>query len=88
MTCTIEINAAENVNCYSTSTCSGFLVNPDNPERINKDEIRSYAPVDLIPDYVIEFRMKDGTVIVWVFPTSAQRDVVLANIDNLMGTVV
>ena len=83
MTCTIE--NAENVFCGS-SCDSGFLKNADNTARINKCEIQSYQAVDVLPDYTIEFTMKNGMIIIWTFTTSTARDEALANVDAEMNT--
>ncbi len=85
MCCNITIQSAENVFCGS-SCDSGFLKNEDNAIRINKSEIQSYQPIDVIPDYIIEFTMKNGMTIVWTFTTSTARDTALANVDAEMNT--
>lgn len=85
MCCNIEIQNAENVNCGS-SCDSGFLKNEDNEVRINKSEIQSYQPMDPLPDYVIEFMMKNGMIIIWTFSTPTARDTALANVDAEMNT--
>lgn len=84
MACALEIQNVENVICGS-SCDSGFLKNADNPVRINKCEIQSYQPMDPLPDYIIEFMMKNGMIIVWTFTTSTARDEALAKVDAEMN---
>jgi hypothetical protein len=83
MCCTIQ----EATNVYCGSSCdSGFLKNEENLIRIAKSEIQSYQPNDIIPDYSIEFMMKNGMVIIWTFTTMTARDTALANVDAEMNT--
>lgn len=86
MCCTIQ--NASNVYCCSSGETI-FLTNPNNEERICKSEIQSYLPVDIIGppvEYNIEFRMKNGLIIIWKFATAIERDDALANIDNEMNS--
>jgi len=85
MTCALEIQNVENVICGTSCEC-GFLKNEDNPMRINKCEVQTYQPMDPLSDYVIEFTMKNGMMIVWTFTTATARDAALANIDAEMNT--
>ncbi len=69
-----------------SSVSSAFLKNEDNPVRVNKSEVQSYQPVDILPDYGIEFVMKNGMIIVWSFTTASARDTALDNVDAEMNT--
>lgn len=82
MSCVIEHADVVNCGCGCEPT---VLVNPDNDARINKAYIQSYRKIDAIPNYDIEFIMRDGMIQVWTFTTMAARDAALANIDTEMN---
>ncbi len=88
MSCTIE--NADLVNCCcDTDDCCGTLINELNPpNRIPKHQIVTYAPVDVTPNYDIDFIMSTGINILWTFTDTATRDAVLANVDVAMKVAV
>jgi hypothetical protein len=83
MCCTIQ--EATNVYC-GTCSDSGFLKNEDNTQRIAKSSIQSYQPIDTLPNYIIEFVLQNGMVVIWTFLTMTARDTALANVDAEMNT--
>jgi hypothetical protein len=72
---------------------SGVIRNdqPQNPQEIVISSIDWYQAMDPLPNYVIEFWLKDSppvNPIVWSFNTAAERDATLDKIRLIMGTVV
>jgi hypothetical protein len=91
MSCPITITGDANINCNDVLACyCGFLRNDQNKERVSKCDISSYYAEDVTSDpegdFHIVFKMKNGNIIVWKFFTAAERDTVLANIDNVLTT--
>jgi hypothetical protein len=85
MSCVIE--NATNVYCSCAEEVC-FLINPSNTQRINKSEIQSYEPIDVLPNYEIHFMMKNGMIVVWTFIDFMSRDAALANVDAEMNTQI
>ncbi len=77
-----DIANAEIVNCgCGSSDCCCALTSAGQAGRPMKSQIVAYAPLDPLPDYIIDFNMTNGTSQIWTYTTAAARDAVLVNVD-------
>lgn len=86
MSCNITISTAENVYCASGCD-GGSLYHPDQDTAVVKCKIQSYRKIDdlVTPNFMIEFTMDNGMIIVWNFPTQVERDAVWDKVVVAMG---
>lgn len=82
-----EVTIMQNCCCNG----SGVLRNDQNPQEIVISSIDWYQPMDPLPNFVIEFWLKDSppmNPIVWTFNTAAERDATLDKVRTAMKAVL